>query len=132
MKCPKCTSNEWDHANVGIPDAILCTNCGNIYGKQTMKNLTVLYGSIIFDEEHGDAIIKRIEGLEHIEAGSIDDCQEIAEHNSRFYGGDYIIPSIFEGDIKIDIEDKGVVKTQQYSLGDNPLDKFPTIWSTSK
>jgi len=25
-----------------------------------------------------------------------------------------------------------VVKKQQYSLGPNPLDKFPTIWSTSK
>jgi len=130
MICPQCNSNDWDYANVGVPKAILCTNCGYIYGKGTknMKNLTVLYGSIIFDED-GDAIIKRIEGLEHIEAGSIDDCLEIAEHNSRFYGGDYIIPSVFEGDIKFDIEDKGVVRNRHYSLGDNPLDKFPSIWS---
>lgn len=27
---------------------------------------------------------------------------------------------------------KPVVNKQQYSLGDNPLDKFPSIWSTKK
>ena len=30
-KCPKCTSNDWDHANVGLIGAIICTNCGEIY-----------------------------------------------------------------------------------------------------
>jgi hypothetical protein len=29
--CPECGSNEWDHANVGLIDAIVCTNCGEIY-----------------------------------------------------------------------------------------------------
>lgn len=22
--CPKCTSNEWDYANVGLPKALVC------------------------------------------------------------------------------------------------------------
>ena len=30
-KCPKCVSNDWDHANVGLIGAIVCTNCGEIY-----------------------------------------------------------------------------------------------------
>lgn len=32
-RCPKCNSPDWDYANVGLPDAILCTNCGHIYSK---------------------------------------------------------------------------------------------------
>ena len=31
MTCPKCDSNDWDHANVGLIGAIVCTNCGEIY-----------------------------------------------------------------------------------------------------
>ena len=133
MNCPKCNSKEWDHANVGVPHAILCTDCGNIYskGKQKMTQLTVIYGTIIFDNEPS-AIIKGIDGIEHIEAGSIDDCQEIAEYNCRFYGGDYIIPSIYEGQIILDIKDEFVSKKKYYSLGDNPLDKFPSMWSNGK
>lgn len=30
-ECPKCGSTHWDYANVGLPDAILCTDCGCVY-----------------------------------------------------------------------------------------------------
>jgi hypothetical protein len=29
--CPKCGSNHWDYANVGLPDALQCTDCGCVY-----------------------------------------------------------------------------------------------------
>jgi hypothetical protein len=29
--CPKCHSHNWDHACVGVPHAILCIDCGNLY-----------------------------------------------------------------------------------------------------
>ena len=29
--CPKCGCGEWDWPNVGLPDAIQCTDCGHIY-----------------------------------------------------------------------------------------------------
>lgn len=30
-ECPKCGSTHWDYANVGLPDALQCTDCGCIY-----------------------------------------------------------------------------------------------------
>ena len=30
-QCPKCQSTEWDWANIGFTDVVLCTNCGNLY-----------------------------------------------------------------------------------------------------
>ena len=43
MTCPKCNSKAWDHANVGLPYAILCIDCGSLYskGRQEMKTYNV-------------------------------------------------------------------------------------------
>jgi Zn ribbon nucleic-acid-binding protein len=30
-KCPKCGSYDWDWANIGFTDIVLCTNCGYLY-----------------------------------------------------------------------------------------------------
>jgi len=30
--CNKCKSNNWDYACVGVPNAILCIECGHVYG----------------------------------------------------------------------------------------------------
>lgn len=29
--CPKCHSHNWDYACVGVPHAVLCIDCGNLY-----------------------------------------------------------------------------------------------------
>jgi Zn ribbon nucleic-acid-binding protein len=29
--CPKCGSDDWDWANIGFTDVVLCTNCGHLY-----------------------------------------------------------------------------------------------------
>ena len=31
MKCPKCNSNDVDHATVGLPDAMQCLDCGYLF-----------------------------------------------------------------------------------------------------
>ena len=31
LTCPKCGSDHWDYANVGLPDALQCTDCGCVY-----------------------------------------------------------------------------------------------------
>lgn len=33
-QCPKCASNDWDYANVGVPHALLCTDCGHLSAGQ--------------------------------------------------------------------------------------------------
>lgn len=38
--CPKCGSNAWDHANVGLIGAIVCTNCGEIYMMKEQETTT--------------------------------------------------------------------------------------------
>ena len=30
-QCPKCKSTDWDWANIGFSNIVLCTNCGNLY-----------------------------------------------------------------------------------------------------
>lgn len=37
-KCPKCGSNDWDYANVGLIGAIVCTDCGEIYMMEDSDN----------------------------------------------------------------------------------------------
>jgi hypothetical protein len=32
-KCPECDCTVWDHASVGLPNAIECLDCGYIYPK---------------------------------------------------------------------------------------------------
>ena len=29
--CPKCGSDDWDWANIGFGNALVCTDCGHIY-----------------------------------------------------------------------------------------------------
>lgn len=43
MNCPKCTSNDWDHANVGLPNAIQCTNCGHVYQMELTMGLRTTF-----------------------------------------------------------------------------------------
>lgn len=31
IKCPKCNSNDVDHATVGLPDAMQCLDCGYLF-----------------------------------------------------------------------------------------------------
>lgn len=49
INCPKCTSNDWDHANVGLIGAIICTNCGEIY---MMKEELVMGQRTTFNIEY--------------------------------------------------------------------------------
>lgn len=30
-RCPKCNSPEWDYANIGFGNALVCTDCGHIF-----------------------------------------------------------------------------------------------------
>ena len=53
-KCPKCGSNDWDHANVGLIGAIVCTNCGEIYMMKEQET------TMINDEKIIDAVLEQI------------------------------------------------------------------------
>lgn len=60
-KCPKCTSNDWDHANVGLIGAIVCTNCGEIYMMKDETKMTNdqtiiddVLEQIVLDVKQGD------------------------------------------------------------------------------
>lgn len=71
--CPKCGCVEWDHANVGLIGAIVCTNCGEIYmmkdDKTTMTNDQTIIDDaleqIVLDVKQGDltAIEEMIKNL---------------------------------------------------------------------
>jgi hypothetical protein len=63
-----------------------------------MQKITVIYGDIVFFDNI--AMVCDVAMIETITANTLEDCQGIAEQNSGFYGGDYVIPEIFTGIIK--------------------------------
>jgi len=56
-KCPRCNSKAWDHANVGLIGAVICTDCGEIY---------------MMDEKR--VLMKEDKPWIEITKGQIDDC----------------------------------------------------------
>jgi len=64
---------------------------------ETMKT-EAIYGTIVFTDAE-NAIIQHIASRETINADSNEDCEDIAEHNAGYYGGDWIIPDFYKGRI---------------------------------
>jgi len=115
MKCNKCGSIEWDWANIGIEGAILCVNCGHIYnsikGESTMseEEFETKFDNGDLDCAFCDFICERYDAWD--------------KHKMLSYWEDT--------DAYQEFKDSLVKPTEQpkYSLGLNPLNKFPTIWS---
>lgn len=58
----------------------------------------VIYGDIWFPDD-GVAVIKRVEKTEFVEGDTEDECMEMAERNASFYGGDWLIPELYNDPI---------------------------------
>jgi hypothetical protein len=61
----------------------------------------VIYGTILFIDDF-TAIVQEVKKLEHVEGVSVEECMDMAEWNSSFYGGDWIIPALYNGTITFD------------------------------
>jgi Zn ribbon nucleic-acid-binding protein len=42
-QCPQCKSFEWDWANVGVPNAVQCCDCGYVYSSEPSPLLQDTY-----------------------------------------------------------------------------------------
>jgi hypothetical protein len=115
MTCSNCGSTNWDHANVGLPNALVCLDCGNIYGtkekKMTEEEFETKFDNGDLDSAYADFICDRYDAWNK-------------EHMLRLWDDEGVYTD-FKESMVTDI----VVNKQQYSLGPNPLDKFPSIWS---
>lgn len=119
MKCPKCNSPNWDYANVGVLNAILCTDCGHIYngayngkGEQEMKEFNVYiedFNGNLHDEYT-------------IEAETLDQAYDKAYENIGWKAMEVHIDEITE-------EKPSTLLQDVYFGGKNPLESFPTLWS---
>jgi hypothetical protein len=112
--CPECGSDDWDWANVGIEGAILCVNCGNIYNSIKDKTMNESEFEDKFDNGYLDCDFAMFIS-ERYDAW--------AKHQMLSYWEDPDAYQEFKDSMVT------VVNKQQYSLGPNPLDKFPSIWS---
>jgi len=124
MKCPthkcyKCGSDDWDWANIGFSDAILCVNCGHIYnsvkGKETMteSEFNDLFDRGELDSQFADFICNRYDAINE-------------EHMLRLWED--------EG-VYADFKDSMVTSTllqDTYFDGKHPLEAFPSIFGESK
>jgi hypothetical protein len=70
----------------------------NPTGENSMKT-QALFGTILFPDDE-TAIVQSVLKWETIQASTPEECQEIAEHNAGYYGGDWLIPSLYAGLIK--------------------------------
>ena len=113
-KCPKCWSNAWDHANVGLIGAVICTDCGEIYmmkDKTTMteSELEDLFDKGELDSQFADFICNRYDAWNK-------------EHMLRLWED--------EG-VYADFKDSMVTSTllqDTYFGGKHPLEGFPSIF----
>ena len=53
-RCTKCNSPEWDYSNVGLPNAILCLNCGHVYNYKPLEWVEITKGQIDDCLKHSD------------------------------------------------------------------------------
>jgi hypothetical protein len=122
-KCPKCGSNAWDHANVGLIGAVICTNCGEIYmlkdkTKMTEEEFENKFDNGDLDCAFCDFICERYDAWD--------------KHKMLSYWEDPDAYQEFKDSMVTVTSATSVVEKQQYSLGPNPLDKFPSMWRTPK
>lgn len=112
-KCPKCGSDDWDHANVGLPIALVCLNCGNIYGEpKKMKQLKEY--EVYIEDFNGSLYDQYI-----VEAESENEAYDIAYESIGWKAMEVHVTEVKE-------PSKALQDT--YFGGSNPLDKFPTVW----
>lgn len=114
--CPECGSDEWDYANVGLPKALVCLNCGCLYGDQ--KKMTELEFECKFENGDLDCDFAMFIS-EHYDAW--------AKHQMMSYWEDPDAYQEFKDSLVTVVN-----KQYPYSLGPNPLDKFPSMWGTPK
>lgn len=115
MKCSKCGSNVWDYANVGCPDAILCTNCGHIYSKGKEKTMAKEY-EVYIEDFNGNMYDQYT-----IEAESENEAYDKAYESIGWKAMEVHIT-------EIKAEQPSPLLKDTFFGGSNPLDKFPTIW----
>ena len=115
MICPKCSSNDWDYANVGCPDAIVCTNCGEIY---MMKDETTMKTYNVY--------------VEDTNGNYMDDYTLEAESESHAYDLAYERYNYKPLTIYIDLEEPSTMLQDAYFEGKHPLETFPSIFGDNK
>lgn len=113
-RCPKCNSPDWDYANVGLPDAILCTNCSHIYSKGKEKIMTKEY-EVYIEDFNGNLYDQYT-----IEAESENEAYDKAYENIGWKAMEVHITEIKD-------ESSPLLKDTFFG-GSNPLNKFPTMW----
>jgi hypothetical protein len=67
-----------------------------------MKKYSAIYGNIIFPDDDS-AIVQGTYLVEPVEGIDDDECCEMAEWNSSFFGGDWIIPELYHGTITYEV-----------------------------
>ena len=115
--CPECNSESWDHANVGLIGAIVCTNCGEIYmmKEQETKTMTESEFENLFDRGEFDC--------------------EFAQWISETYdawGKHQMLalwedPDVYVAFMETKVTAPNTLLQDTYFDGVNPLDSFPSI-----
>lgn len=118
--CPKCNSNEWDHANVGLIGAIVCTNCGEIYMMKDKTTMTesefeAKFDNGVFDREYAAWISKTYDAW--------------SKPKMLYYWCD---PDVYVAFMETKVTAPSTMLQDTYFGGVNPLDSFPSIRGDNK
>jgi len=111
-RCSKCTSTDWDYANVGCPYAILCADCGHIYNGKG-KTMTKEY-EVYIEDFNGNLYDQYT-----VEAETEDEAYDIAYESIGWKAMEVHVT---------EVKEPSKALQNAYFGGSNPLDKFPTIW----
>ncbi len=71
VNCPKCGSNDVDHATIGLPNAMQCLDCGYLFPQvmslfPTLKKTEVLMEKVIIDDDDDHVTCPHCGEITHI------------------------------------------------------------------
>lgn len=114
-ECLKCGSNAWDHANVGLIGAIVCTNCGEIYMMEDETTMTVEEFEAKFD--NGDFDCEFAQWI----------CETYDAWGKHQMLALWEDPDVYTAFMDTKVTAPSTMLQDTYFGGVNPLDSFPSI-----
>lgn len=116
-RCPKCNSPDWDYGNVGVPNALVCLDCGYLFGDKTMteSEFESKFESGDLDCDFAMFISERYDAWN--------------KHQMLSYWDD---PDAYQKFKDSMVKEPSTVLQDAYFEGKNPLESFPSIFGDNK
>ena len=120
--CLKCGCIDWDHANVGLIGAIVCTNCGEIYMMKEQETMTMTESEFEAKFDNGDFDCEYAQWI----------CETYDAWGKHQMLALWEDPDVYVAFMETKVTAPSTMLQDTYFGGVNPLDSFPSIRGDNK